>query len=102
MLGISRADLLSAKRTPAVARARHLAMYLARELTPLSLSQIARDFDRDHSTVIHAIRSVGDRNEPGSATAGDIHSVRAMLGETPTAPEPDGEDVNDPGSRPQD
>ena len=102
VLGISKADLLSAKRTPAVARARHLAMYLARELTPLSLSQIARDFDRDHSTVIHAIRSVGDRNEPGSATAGDIHSVRAMLGETPDAPEPDGEDVNDPGSRPQD
>jgi chromosomal replication initiator protein len=102
VLGISRADLLSAKRTPAVARARHLAMFLARELTPLSLSQIAREFDRDHSTVIHAIRSVGDKNEPGSAIAGDIHSVRAVLGETLPAHDSEDPDPNSPGTRPQD
>jgi chromosomal replication initiator protein len=102
VLGISRADLLSAKRTPDIARARHLAMFLSRELTPLSLSQIAREFDRDHSTVIHAIRSIGDRNEPGSTTAGDIHSVRAVLGETPPRLDPEDEDPNAPGSRPQD
>ena len=102
VLGISRADLLSAKRTPAVARARHLAMFLSRELTPLSLSAIAKEFDRDHSTVIHAIRTVGDRNEPGSATAGDIHSVRAVLGETLPAPDPEDLGPNIPGSRPQD
>ena len=102
VLGISRADLLSAKRTPAVARARHLAMFLSRELTPLSLSQIAREFDRDHSTVIHAIRSVGDKNEPGSAIAGDIHSVRAVLGETLPATDSEDPRPNNPGSRPQD
>ena len=82
---------------PRVARARHLAMFLARELTPLSLSQIAREFDRDHSTVIHAIRAVGDRNEPGSATAGDIHSVRAVLGETLRAPDPEDRIPTTPG-----
>jgi len=102
VLGISRAELLSAKRTPGVARARHLAMFLSRELTPLSLSQIAREFDRDHSTVIHAIRSIGDRNEPGSTTAGDIHSVRAVLGEAPPRLDPEDQDPNTPGSRPQD
>ena len=102
VVGIARADLLSAKRTPQIARARHLAMYLARELTPLSLSQIAREFDRDHSTVIHAIRSVGGRNEPGSSTAGDIHSVRAMLGETLPPPDLEGGDAHRPPSRPQD
>ena len=102
VLGISRADLLSGKRTPAITRARHLAMFLARELTPLSLSQIAREFDRDHSTVIHAIRAVQGRNEPGSPTAGDIHSVRVMLGESFRSPEPGGGDTNTPGSRPQD
>ena len=36
-------------------------MYLARELTPLSLAEIARGFDRDHSTVLHAIRAVSSR-----------------------------------------
>jgi len=101
VMGISHADLLSAKRTPRIARARHLAMFLARELTPLSLVQIAREFNRDHSTVIHAIRAVGERNEPGSATAGDINSVRAMLGEsTPPSDGGDGE-AHDPPSRPQ-
>jgi chromosomal replication initiator protein len=87
VLGVPHADLLSAKRTPRVARARQLAMYLVRELTPLSLAQIAREFDRDHSTVLHALRVVEERNEPGSDLAGDIHSVRAALGQrTPPAP----------------
>ena len=50
-------------------------MYLARELTALSLAEIARGFDRDHTTVLHAIRSVDGRLEPGSETAEAIHSV---------------------------
>ncbi len=90
VLGLSRDELLAQNRTPRISRARQLAMYLARELTPLSLAQIARDFSRDHSTVIYAIRAVEQRNEPGSATAGDIHSVRLALGkltaEDPAAP----------------
>ncbi len=98
--GISRADLLSAKRTPDIARARHLAMFLARELTPLSLVQIAREFDRDHSTVIHAIKAVGTRNEPGSTTAGDLHSVRVMLGESSGPPSSEGGPINNPDSHP--
>ena len=80
VLGVSQAELVSAGRTPRVARARQLAMYLARELTPLSLAQIAREFDRDHSTVIHAVRTVEGRNEPGSDTAGDIRRCRGLLG----------------------
>lgn len=79
VLGITKAELLSAGRAPRVARARQLAMYLARELTPLSLAQIAREFNRDHSTVIHAVRAVEGRNEPGSDVAGDINRVRGLL-----------------------
>lgn len=86
VLGVSRSELLSAARSSRIARARQLAMYLARELTPLSLAQIAREFDRDHSTVIHAVRAVEGRNEPGSDTAGDIHRIRGLLGEPGTGP----------------
>jgi len=82
VLGVPREDLLSPRRTPRVARARQLAMFLARELTPLSLAQIAREFDRDHSTVLHAIRAVSQRLEPGSETTDAIHRVRASLGTT--------------------
>jgi chromosomal replication initiator protein len=79
VLGITRDELLSPRRTPRIARARQLAMYLAREMTSLSLAQIAREFDRDHSTVLHAIRSVSQRLEPGSETVDAIHRVRASL-----------------------
>jgi chromosomal replication initiator protein len=99
VLGVPRAALLSKQRTPRVARARQLAMFLTRELTPLSLAQIAREFDRDHSTVLHALRAVEQRNEPGSDVAGDIHDVRAALGELgPADLSPDSPPHPDPGS----
>ena len=81
--GISRDELLSPKRSPRIARARQLAMYLARELTGLSLSEIARAFDRDHTTVLHAIRAVGGRLEPGSETSAALHKVCTSLGTVP-------------------
>jgi chromosomal replication initiator protein len=83
--GLSREELLSSRRSAKVSHARQLAMYLARDLTPLSLSEIARGFDRDHTTVIHALRAVESRLEPGSETAERIHRVRVDLG-TPADP----------------
>ncbi len=80
VLGVPEEALLSKQRTPRVTRARQLAMFLTRELTSLSLAQIAREFDRDHSTVIHSLKVIEQRNEPGSDLAGDIHSVRVALG----------------------
>ena len=52
-----------------IVRARQMAMYMARELTSLSLAEISRGFDRDHSTVAHAIRAVEAKLEPGSETS---------------------------------
>ena len=99
--GLSREELLSPARSPRVARARQLAMYLARELTPLSLTEIARGFDRDHTPVMHAIRAVSSRLEPGSETADALHRAHSALGtkhrrktDEPTA---EGDDPQDPG-----
>jgi len=41
-----------------VAEARQMAMYLVRNLTNLSLPDIGKEFGRDHSTVLYAIRRV--------------------------------------------
>jgi chromosomal replication initiator protein len=90
--GLSREELLSSRRSAKVSHARQLAMYLARELTPLSLSEIARGFDRDHTTVIHALRAVDSRLEPGSETAERIHRVRVDLG---TPGDPSGPSTDD-------
>ena len=101
VLGVPRAELLSPRRTPRIARARQLAMYLSRELTQLSLSQIAREFDRDHSTVMHAIRAVSSRLEPGSETAEAIHKVRTTLGTTGDAGLGPDESLHPPPTDPQ-
>jgi chromosomal replication initiator protein len=59
--GIRRADLLGKRRTRSIVQPRHVGMYLARKLTPLSLEEIGGHFGgRDHSTVLHAERSVED------------------------------------------
>ncbi len=100
VLGVPRAELLSPRRTPRIARARQLAMYLSRDLTELSLAQIAREFDRDHSTVMHAIRAVSGRLEPGSETAEAIHRVRHSLGTTGLADAGDGESLHPGGGAP--
>lgn len=55
------ADMYSQKRTRAIARPRQVAMWLARELTPHSLPEIGDAFGgRDHTTVMHACRTVTD------------------------------------------
>jgi chromosomal replication initiator protein len=96
--GLTTQELLSPKRSSRVARSRQLGMYLARELTSLSLTEIARGFNRDHTTVLHAIRTVSSRLEPGSDTAETMHKVRSALGrERPGG----GLDPTDPSRRPQ-
>jgi chromosomal replication initiator protein len=52
-------DLIGRKRSRSISQPRQLAMYLARKLTPLSLQEIGLHFgNRDHSTVLHAERTV--------------------------------------------
>jgi chromosomal replication initiator protein len=52
-------DLTSKVRSKDIVRARQIAMYLARELTPLSLPKIGESFgNRDHSTVMHSCDKV--------------------------------------------
>jgi chromosomal replication initiator protein len=55
------ADMFSQKRTRAIARPRQVAMWLARDLTPHSLPEIGDAFGgRDHTTVMHACRTIND------------------------------------------
>jgi len=54
-------QLKSKRRTQDLARARQIAMYLAREMTGASLNQIGRAFgNKDHSTVSHACHKIAD------------------------------------------
>jgi len=56
---ISHADLVGSKRSQAIVYPRQIAMYLARELTDLSLPKIGDEFGgRDHTTVMHATAKI--------------------------------------------
>ena len=58
------ADLLSKKRSRSIARPRQMAMGLAKELTEHSLPEIGDAFGgRDHTTVLHACRTIRDLRE---------------------------------------
>ena len=54
--GLTRQDLVGKSRSRPLTNARHVAMYLTRECTGLSLIKIGELFDRDHTTVMHGIR----------------------------------------------
>jgi chromosomal replication initiator protein len=58
---VKQLDLVSARRAQVIARPRQVAMYLAKRLTTRSLPEIGRKFgNRDHSTVIHAVRRIDE------------------------------------------
>jgi hypothetical protein len=62
--GVSRDDMLSARRTADLIEPRHVAIYLARRLTPHALPKLGRSFgNRDHTTILHAFRKIGARIE---------------------------------------
>lgn len=73
-------QLMARDRRPAVARARKVAMYLARELTGQSLPEIGRGFGgRDHSTVLSAVRSVDAEVHRNPDLAMTVESLRKRL-----------------------
>jgi chromosomal replication initiator protein len=58
---VSLEDLRSRSRKRSIAFPRQVAMFLARKYTEESLADIGRTFNRDHSTVIHAIKTVSSQ-----------------------------------------
>jgi len=55
---ISKDDIISAKRTKDIALSRHITVYLIRKITDMSLPNIGKIFNRDHSTIISSIDAV--------------------------------------------
>ena len=77
---VSRADLLSSRRTANVVRPRQVAMYLAKILTLRSLPEIGRRFGgRDHTTVLHAVRKIENLAGNDSAFAEEIETLKRQL-----------------------
>jgi hypothetical protein len=78
--GIPLREMTSARRSREVARPRQVAIYLARELTPFSLPMIGKLFgNRDHTTILYAIRKIGDLDENDPLMSLDINNLLGEL-----------------------
>jgi chromosomal replication initiator protein len=77
---VSRADLLSSRRTANVVRPRQVAMYLAKIMTLRSLPEIGRRFGgRDHTTVLHAVRKIEALSGNDTVFAEEIEALKRQL-----------------------
>jgi chromosomal replication initiator protein len=77
---VTRADILSSRRTANVVRPRQIAMYLSKILTPRSLPEIGRRFGgRDHTTVLHAVRKIDALAAKDRALSEEIELLKRML-----------------------
>ncbi len=73
-------DLLSKRRTSSLARARQIAMALAKELTNHSLPELGRAFGgRDHTTVLHAFRKIQELKKTNTGVAEDFINLLRTL-----------------------
>jgi chromosomal replication initiator protein len=79
--GLKQADLISERRTRAVARPRQAAMWLTKQLTTRSLPDIGRRFGgRDHTTVLHAVRRIEELKAGDTQLAQDLDALLRKLG----------------------
>ena len=72
--------LRGTQKNKGTAEARQTAMYLIRKLTNLSLPEIGKEFGRDHSTVLYAIRKVEVALKNGDTTVqNNIRDITANI-----------------------
>ena len=85
--GVERDDILSGGRHKTISRCRQVAMYLSSTLTLHSSKEIGRAFDRDHTTVLHAVRRIEALMQTDGAlkTAVDYLANSVLLGQLRTA-----------------
>tara|TARA_Y100000590_G_scaffold470416_1_gene664718 strand:- start:451 stop:1848 length:1398 start_codon:yes stop_codon:yes gene_type:complete len=77
---ISLNEMLSQRRSRPLARPRQIAMYLAKKMTTRSLPEIGRRFaNRDHTTVIHAVKTISKLSENDDEMKKNIVQIKAML-----------------------
>jgi len=63
---IKKEEIIGTRRTKEIAAARHLSVYLVRTITEMSLPNIGKIFNRDHSTILSSIEAAEKklRNDP--------------------------------------
>ena len=75
-------EMLSQRRSRPLARPRQIAMFLAKKLTTRSLPEIGRRFaNRDHTTVIHAVKTITRLSAIDEEMKKNISQIKSLLQE---------------------
>ena len=72
---VGKAELVGKSRVKDVAQARHIAIYLVRTITEMSLPNIGKLFNRDHSTVISSIDAIEKKISSSPAIEIEINEL---------------------------
>ena len=73
-------EMLSPRRSRSLARPRQIAMYLAKRYTTNSLPDIGRKFsNRDHTTVIHAVKKIEELIKKDNEIKNNIIEIKKKL-----------------------
>ena len=77
---IALSEMLSQRRSRPLARPRQIAMFLAKKMTTRSLPEIGRRFaNRDHTTVIHAVKTITRLSEQDDEMKKNISQIKSLL-----------------------
>ncbi len=77
---ISLNDMLSQRRSRPLARPRQIAMFLSKKMTTRSLPEIGRRFaNRDHTTVIHAVKTITKLSEKDDEMKKNLVQIKSLL-----------------------
>ncbi len=77
---IQLSEMLSQRRSRPLARPRQIAMFLAKKMTTRSLPEIGRRFaNRDHTTVIHAVKTITRLSEQDDEMKKNINQIKSLL-----------------------
>lgn len=74
--GISKEEIVGTKRNKEIAAARHISVYLIRQITEMSLPNIAKIYQRDHSTIMSSLQAVEKKMRTDPVYANEIAELR--------------------------
>ncbi|MCI7736648.1 MAG: chromosomal replication initiator protein DnaA [Clostridiales bacterium] len=79
--GLSAAQVRGDSRKKEIAQARHMAVYLTREMTGLSLPRIGDAFGRDHSTIINSCDKITKQLASSTETKAAVTDLKKIITE---------------------
>ena len=76
---VSKAELLSKKKTKEVALARQVGMFLVLDMMSLPQLTVGKIFSRDHATVIYARDKIAEQMDTDTKLANAVSDIKKLL-----------------------